>query len=112
MSPFPVPIVVGNSETGTDVSEAFVWDAQHGMRNLKTVLTNDYNLDLAGWTLTDARVSDDGRTFVGAGTDPAGRQQGWIATVPEPGTVSLLVVGSVGLLMRRRRGPIRGQTAI
>ena len=71
-------VVVGSSTTDIG-SEAFVWDALSGMRNLKSVLT-DGGLDLAGWTLTNARgVSTDGRTIVGVGVNPTGQTEAWRA---------------------------------
>jgi probable HAF family extracellular repeat protein len=39
-------IVMGYSD-----QKAFIWDAGNGMRNLKTVLSNDYGLNLSGWQL-------------------------------------------------------------
>ncbi len=74
-------VVVGtgsNSSTNTPI----IWDASHGLRDLQQVLTNDYGLNLMGWTLTDAEgVSADGDTFIGTGTDPNGIQEAWIATI-------------------------------
>jgi len=50
------------------------------MRDLKTVLANDFGLDLTGWTLLEARrMSDDGRTVVGYGENPSGDAEAWIA---------------------------------
>ena len=63
--------VIGYSHTGISVSvgeEAFIWDAVHGMRNLKQVLQADYGLDLAAWTLSRANaMSADGSVIVGDG---------------------------------------------
>ena len=39
-------VVVGTSWTSLD-REAFIWDAAHGMRNLKSVLTTQYHLNLS-----------------------------------------------------------------
>ena len=86
-------IVVGNAydEVGP---AAFIWDAQHGMRKLQDVLVNDYGLDLTGWTLTEATdISDDGLVIVGNGYDPDGNSEAWIAIIPEPGNLCLLVLG-------------------
>jgi hypothetical protein len=66
------------------------------MRSLKQVLTNDYGLNLAGWTLNFANgISADGLTVVGLGTNPSGNQEAWIArldaqnnqSVPEPSSI-------------------------
>jgi probable HAF family extracellular repeat protein len=91
--------IVGWSETGASTTnEAFLWDDIHGMRNLKSVLLNDFHLDsdLAGWTLIKATaISQDGTTIVGYGLNPSGQMEAWRAVVPEPSTVSLAVVALV-----------------
>jgi len=75
-------IVVGNTTVGGN-SRAFIWDAAHGMRELSIVLTNDYNLNLTGWTLHSARaITPDGSVIVGYGQNPAGDTEGWIARLP------------------------------
>ena len=93
----------GSFDTGL---EAFIWDETNGMRSIQDMLTDDYGLDLSGWTLGHARgISDDGTVIVGFGDSPSGRQA-WMAVVPEPSTLILLTIGTVGLLAyrwRRRR---------
>ena len=87
-------------ETGTR-SEAFIWDATNGMRELDQVLT-DLGLDLTGWTLVEARdISADGRTIVGTGTNGSGQSGAWIAVIPEQGTTARRALG-IGRLPRRR----------
>ena len=84
--------------------EAVLWTTA-GIQSLEQVLVEDFGLgsELAGWQLTAAlAVSDDGRTIVGFGTNPLGFREGWIATIPEPGTGLLLACGLVGLGVRRR----------
>jgi len=82
---------------------AFIWDEKNGIRLLKNVLVNECDLDLTGWTLERATgVSADGRTFVGYGTNPDGLTEGWIAVIPEPATLSLLTLGAMILLKKRR----------
>ena len=69
--------------TLTAPQTAMIWDATNGTRNLKTVLENDFGLNLAGWTLGQARgISGDGSVIVGYGTNPSGQQEAWIAHVP------------------------------
>ena len=82
------------SSEGGRGSEPFIWDADHGMRNLTDVLRDEYGLgeSLAGWNLGEAEdISDDGRTIVGLGN-----QGPWIAylgtPVPEPSTLALVIV--------------------
>jgi probable HAF family extracellular repeat protein len=79
-------VVVGYSASALG-KEAFLWDADHGMRVLQDVLANDYGLDLTGWSLEGASgISDDGLTIVGGGVSPSGKREAWIATIPEPTT--------------------------
>ena len=48
-------------------------------------------------------ASPHGNTFIGYGINPYGQTEAWIATVPEPGSVMMLVLAEAGVLMRRRR---------
>ncbi len=83
-------VVVGTSLIGDHPSTgtvAFIWDADHGMRNLKTLLENDYGLDLTGWRLDFAGgISDDGLTIVGTGHSPdyPHNDEAWVVTFPGP----------------------------
>ncbi len=59
-------IIVAKSETDVPFGEAFIWDADDGIQNLRDVLALDFGLDLTGWTLWEATgISADGRTIVG-----------------------------------------------
>lgn len=101
-------IVVGQCFS-TDGYVAFIWDGTNRMRNLKDVLMNDYDLDLAGWDLYRAyAISDDGSTIVGIGRSPSGNGEAWRAVldpVPEPSGLLALGGGLLGLVgyVRRRR---------
>lgn len=73
-------IVVGTAQNSASALVAFIWDAQHGMRDLKQVLEAEYGLSLAGWTLRDATaITPNGDVIVGWGVNPAGATEGWIA---------------------------------
>ena len=78
-------IIVGFS-LGKHGQRAFIWDEQHGMRDLQDVLINSYALDLDSWTLKMAwAISDDGFTIVGKGINPHGNEEAWIARmIPLP----------------------------
>jgi probable HAF family extracellular repeat protein len=61
---------------------AFIWDAEHGMRDLNAVLQEDYGLDLQGLALTDATaISADGTTVAGR-TEGNSGYYGWVAHIP------------------------------
>lgn len=89
---------VGIGPDGSRFTGAFIWDSTNGMRNLQDVLTSELGLDLTGWSLNWAKgISADGRTIIGAGYNPSGDIEGWIATIPEPSTAVLLAIGLAGL---------------
>ena len=70
-------VVVGGARSGAN-PHAFIWTENTGFRDLKTVLIQDYGLDLSGWTLEFAQdISNDGTVIVGTGTNPSGEMQGW-----------------------------------
>ena len=74
-------VIVGSSYIVSG-KVVFIWDAVKGMRNLQAILEVQLGLNLAGWTLTDARgVSPNGNTIVGYGINPLGATEGWIATL-------------------------------
>ena len=96
-------LVVGASYSPT---VAFVWDRVHGIRALGDVLTNDFGIDLTGWTLADATgISADGRVLVAYGVDPDGHDEGWrvdlAAPVPEPSPGSASIVCFVFMMAFR-----------
>jgi len=85
---------------------AYIWNEQDGVRLIQDILANNYNLDLTGWTLTNATgISDDGMTIVGNGINPDGVEEGWIATIPEPATIILFALGSIAV-RRQNRGQL------
>lgn len=121
--------VSGNGRTVVGLSKrergdvAFIWDREHGMRELRDVLVEDYGLQQARrWDLVAAwDISLDGNTIVGWGFNPRGQAEGFVATlgqstaglspyglrsavsVPEPGMVMWLGMASLALMQRTRR---------
>jgi probable HAF family extracellular repeat protein len=77
-------VVVGDPQS-TACGCVFIWDQQHGIRDLSNVLMNDYSLDVAGWQLCRATaVSLDGNTLVGYGINPSGQTEAWLANIAPP----------------------------
>ncbi len=92
-------IIVGTSaDSGLSEIKAFIWDASNGMRDLQTVLENEYNVDLGDLTLTSANgVSADGNIIVGRAEDSAGYPRAWLVNlnqISDPLEVSILSPGS------------------
>ena len=91
-------VIVGFSAS-TLGSEAFIWDADNGIRSLQEVLFADFELDLAGWQLRSANaITPDGTIIVGSGISPDGNSEAWMAVVPEPSTFAIAALGLLGLL--------------
>jgi len=95
-------IIVGGSQSAEYASDAFIWDAAHGMRSIKNVLQDEYGLDLTGWNLEEAYgLSADGLTISGWGFNPLGQREAWVAHIPEPASLALLLIG-LSVALRRR----------
>lgn len=95
----------GELAFGKSDSRAFVWSSSSGMQDLRQVLATEFGLadELAGWTLFDVSdVSPDGLAMVGTGRNPEGQLEGWVAVVPEPSALALLVTGLGALIWTRR----------
>jgi uncharacterized membrane protein len=114
-------VIVGSF--GSSDFDAFIWDADKGMRLLVDVLRDDYGLAVDGFQrLSSATgISADGKVIVGTGlTSSSGRQEAFIANlrstsdvsapapVPAPATLALLAPGAMLLFRRRRPARLRG----
>lgn len=80
----------GQVIVGTDASsggnEPAIWDAAHGLRNLRGVLEGQgLAASMSGWSMCCANaINQSGSVFAiaGEGGDPAGYIAGWVATLP------------------------------
>jgi probable HAF family extracellular repeat protein len=98
---------------------AFIWMEGAGMLDLREMLVTS-GVDMSGWALltraTD--ISADGTTITGNGIRQNGLPEAFVlrndigtagwrllssTTAPEPGTLSLLVMGALAPLLRRRK---------
>jgi hypothetical protein len=91
----------GSMIVGHEGGEVVVWDEAHGIRSLRTML----GFDMSDWAWIDsAGLSDDGTTIVGYGYHPdIDANEAWIAVLPEPSTMTLLLLGGLMLARTRRR---------
>lgn len=97
-------LIVGSASADPALSRAVLWDALGHVRMVADVLTQDFGLNLNGWTLQEASgISADGRTIVGSGIDPHGKPEAWVAIIPSPGSMAFVVLGAAQSLRRRRR---------
>ncbi|TVQ62837.1 MAG: hypothetical protein EA378_03215 [Phycisphaerales bacterium] len=100
-------VVVGSSTNEGRFFEAFIWDAENGMRSLEDVV-RDAGIDLGDWWLERATgVSADGNVITGFATNQnigAGLgTQAFVIVIPAPGTASVLALGLAAAVRRRRR---------
>ncbi len=94
-------IVVGRGETDNG-GLAFIWDELNGLRSLQSALENDYGMDLTGWSLYEATdITPDGNIIIGKGIYNQSNIT-WMVTIPEPTTLSLLALGGLALLHKRK----------
>jgi uncharacterized membrane protein len=83
--------IFGDVNTSSDPNQSIylayepvIWD-DSGVHDLRAMLVaaGVAQGDLTGWTLgTAVAISADGKTFIGAGTNPGGEEQGWVAHLP------------------------------
>ncbi len=92
-------VVVGHS--GNFTSSAFMWTPATGAVDLNVYLRT-LGIDLTGWTLNKATgVSGDGRVIAGFG-QYGGIDQAWVATIPAPATLAVVMLPGFALCRRSR----------
>ena len=94
-------VIIGRASIATGTT-SFIWDAMHGLRDLREVLIADCGFDLSDWSGLHAQdMTPDGQTIVGFGQHEGLGTEAWIVHIPEPLTACLLLIGT-GLLRLRR----------
>ena len=88
-----------NLDGATDVSDRIVWNS-HNFTVGTTFTTGDFNND--GVTDVSDRIIWNSHNFTFA-TDTPGPPAAATVPIPEPATMTLLALGAVGALLRRRR---------
>ena len=97
-------IIVGDPQIANGGC-VFIWDAPHGMRDLRQVLTGEHGLNLTGWRLDRATaLSHDGTVIVGYGINPAGATEAWLADL-SPSRLEFARVGRDVVLSWKTNGP-------
>lgn len=95
-------VIVGTCQNMTGPGREFIWTASEGMLPLDGIMT-ELGLATNGWQLSVGGISPDGMTLVGSALDPAGRNQAWIATIPNPATAVPFAAFALTVLRRQRR---------
>ena len=93
-------VTVGWSESAFSGPSGFpfIWDEVRGMQDVGQILVS-HGIDLTGWSLGAAiGVSSDGFTILGAGQNPSGNPNYWVASIPPPSAVPASNAVSKGLL--------------
>lgn len=68
------------------------------------MLVQEYDLDLAGWTLSHAiAISADGRILAGSGHQVDGLPRSWVIQLPEPASMGMLAAAAAILVLHKRR---------
>lgn len=101
---------LGISEDGTLVvgtmfvdmqAQAVIWGSDGSVMTMVDYLAG-FGISVSGWQLTSATaISADGLTIAGDGINPAGGQEGWVVTIPAPGSVMGLM--GMAVVKKRRR---------
>lgn len=103
----PYSIAFAVSDDGTTVvgtgstvlgQEAFIWTASGGMRNLRLVLEQDFDLDLAGWILREARSASITGTIITGWGSHDGLEEAFLANLTPSATGCPADINGDGLI--------------
>ncbi len=88
-----------NQTVGSSASHAFIYE-DGAMLDLNLLID-----PLEGWTLIEASAINDVGQIVGYGINPDGFERAFLLNpIPEPSALSLLIISSILLTSRKRRG--------
>lgn len=97
-------IVGGTAPIGGGTALAVLWLPGTGITTLDDYLQSHGVLVPHDWELISVfAISGDGMAFAGDARSPAGVRQGFVATIPAPAGVAVLILPAL-LCLRRRRG--------
>lgn len=94
-------VVVGYTSSST--TRAFIWTPTFGMEYLSDYLARNGIQVPSDWTLLNATaVSADGLTIAGWGSNATTGSEGFVVTIPAPGSLVLVGAGTLLAAWRRR----------
>lgn len=101
--------IIGGRALFGNTSRAYLWHAETGIVDLRTLLIARGAVGLQGWTLLDVRdMSADGRILTGQGVNPQGSEQAWYveldSPIPAPSSALVLLASACWLGRARHRG--------
>jgi uncharacterized membrane protein len=105
-STFGVPRAM-NSDGSIIVGDGFLWEASTGMHRLDTYfasigVTVPADLSVIGFRNEVVRMSDDGTRILGWSVNSSNQLEGWLAVIPSPGGLAVLLCASALGVSRRR----------
>jgi uncharacterized membrane protein len=95
-------VIVGRGNGISSFDNSYVWTSQGGFFSIEEYFLQS-GMDIAGWVIESAQaISADGNVIAGYGKYN-GVTQAFVASVPEPSSLSLLLAGGAVLMVGRRR---------
>jgi probable HAF family extracellular repeat protein len=100
--------VVGWSVASDGSYHAFSWTGAGGMQDLNNLISPNSPINpQSGWVFEQADGVNSNGDIIGTGLNVDGSSAFLLTPVPEPATLSVLILCGLGLLARKRRSPRR-----